>query len=200
MMLRSKLLTLVLSLLSGVGMAEAQSTQPTTAPVQTAAGGTIVKIDGPNVVVKTQSGEVVLATDEHSIIRIDRERATLDSLKARMRVQAHWLSAKDGHPRRLLINALSPELGGKIVEISDKEILLRQRINNQQYVDIPVSFDQATKITINERVDGKLTTRIGTANDLKPGMQIWVRPDTGTAKAITTLSQENQKPEINPEL
>jgi hypothetical protein len=69
----------VMGLFAGLAMG-AEETKPA------ALHGTVVKVEGTNVVVKTAKAEATVATDEKTVVTIDGQKATVAELKAGMRV------------------------------------------------------------------------------------------------------------------
>jgi hypothetical protein len=139
--------------------------------------GTIVKVDGKNIIVKTgrrdNAKEVTVATDEKTEFVVDAEKGKLDDLKADMRVR---ITPETGTATKVV--ATSNGLNGQVVKIDGKNVIIKTgRGDNAK--EVTVATDENTKVFIGETAS-KL-------EDLKADMRVTVLPETGTAKKILVM-------------
>lgn len=143
--------------------------------------GTLVKVDGKNLVVKqmargAEAKEVTVATDDKTTFVVDAEPGKLADLKAEMRVM---ITPDTG--TAVKVSATSKGLSGQIVKVDGKNVIVNVRApGGGEAKETTVVTDEKTKIFIGEKA-GKL-------EDLKADMRVTVLPETGTAaKIIATV-------------
>ena len=136
--------------------------------------GTIVKVDGKNIVVKTGRGdnakEVTVATDDKTTFVVDAEPGKLADLKADMQVR---ITPETGTAEK--VNATSKGLNGMVVKVDGKNLIIKSG-RGEEAKEVTVATDEKTKVFIGEK-EGKL-------DDLKADMMVTVLPETGTATKI----------------
>ena len=139
--------------------------------------GTIVKVDGKNIVVQQMARggagkEVTVATDDKTTFVVDCEDGKLADLKADMRV---IITPETGTATK--VDATSKGLSGQIVKVDGKEVTVGVRAPGAtETKEQKVTTDEKTKVF----VDGKAAK----LEDLKAGMRVTVLPETGNAAKI----------------
>jgi ribosomal protein L21E len=136
--------------------------------------GTIVKVDGKNVIVKTgrgdQAKEVTVATDDKTEFVVDAEAGKLEDLKAEMRV---FITPATGTATK--VTATSKGLTGTIVKVDGKNVVVKTG-RGEDAKEVTVVTDEKTKVFVDDK-PAKL-------DDLKADMRVTVLPETGTATKI----------------
>jgi len=168
-----RLLLVTVFVMGVVGMAWSQGRQRPAGVF-----GTIVKIDGKNIVVKTGRGdtakEVTVATDEKTEFVVDAEKGKLDDLKADMRVM---ITPETGTATKVV--ATSKGLNGQVVKVDGKNVIIKTG-RGDTAKEVTVATDENTKVFIGDKA-GKL-------EDLKADMRVTVLPETGTATKILAMA------------
>lgn len=140
--------------------------------------GTLVKVDGQNLVVKTmarggEAKEVTVATDGKTEFVVDAEAGKLADLKADMRVM---ITPDTGTAQK--VRAFSKGLMGTVVKVDGKNVVIKAG-RGEAAKEVTVATDEKTKVIIDEKA-AKL-------EDLKTDMRVTVLPETGTAMKIIVM-------------
>jgi len=140
--------------------------------------GTIVKVDGTNVVVKTmarggaESKEVTVATDDKTAVTIEGKEAKVADLKAGLLVN---VTPTEGTATK--ITATTPTLRGQVASVDGAKIVVKTRgRGGAEGQEVTVTTDDKTAVTI----DGKEAK----VADLKADLYVTVTPAEGTATKI----------------
>ena len=141
--------------------------------------GTVVKVDGKNIVVKTmarggaEGEEKTVATDDKTKFVVDGEAGKLEDVKADMRVM---ITPATGTAEKVV--ATNKGRNGAFVKVDGKNVIIKTgRGDNAK--EETIATDDKTKVIIDEKV-AKL-------EDLKEGMRLTVLPETGTATKIIVM-------------
>ncbi|MFB3893053.1 MAG: hypothetical protein ACE15C_13630 [Phycisphaerae bacterium] len=137
--------------------------------------GTIVKVDGKNIVIKTmarggEGEEKTVVTDDKTKFIVDAEEGKLADLKAEMRVV---ITPATGTAET--VNATSKGRNGTFVKVDGKNIVIKTG-RGEAAKEETIATDDKTKVF----VDGKAAK----LEDLKENMFVTVLPETGTATKI----------------
>lgn len=138
--------------------------------------GTLVKVTGTNLVVKTmargtaEAKEVTVATNDKTQFTVDGEPGKLADLKVDMRITA---SPAEGPAER--VRATTKGLEGTIVKVDGKNVIVKTG-RGDAAKEVTVATDEKTKVIIGDKVS--------TLADLKADMRVTVIPETGTAVKI----------------
>jgi UDP-N-acetylglucosamine transferase subunit ALG13 len=173
-----KLLLVAMLVLGGTGVVLCQD-----APARPRMG-TLVKVDGKNMVVKVGRGdtakEETIATDEKTTFVVDAESGKLADLKADMRVV---ITPATGTAEK--VNATSKGLNGAIVKVDGKNVIVKTG-RGDTAKEVTVATDEKTKVFVDDKA-AKL-------EDLKADMRVTVLPETGTAtKVIARAAMERPR-------
>jgi hypothetical protein len=136
--------------------------------------GTLVKVDGKNLVITTGRGdaakEVTVATDDKTEFVVDAEAGKLADLKPEMRIMA---TPDTGTATK--VSATSKGLNGAVVKVDGKNVVITTG-RGDAAKEVTVTTDEKTKVFIGEKA--------ATLADLKADMRVTVIPETGTAAKI----------------
>jgi len=139
--------------------------------------GTLVKVDGKNLVITTGRGdaakEVTVATDDKTEFVVDAEPGKLGDLKPEMRIRA---TPDTGTATK--VSAMSKGLNGPVVKVDGKNVVIKTG-RGDAAKEVTVVTDEKTKVF----VAGKAATLA----DLKADMRVTVLPETGTAAKIIAM-------------
>jgi hypothetical protein len=139
--------------------------------------GTIVKVDGSNIVVSVRqrgadATEKTVATDSKTVFMVDAEPAKLADLKPEMRVT---ITPDTG--TAVKVSVRSRGLNGMIVKVDGKNVVVNSRAGGETK-EVTVATDEKTKVFVEDK-PAKL-------EDLKADMFVTVLPESGTATKIMT--------------
>ena len=101
----AKLLLVALLTVALVGTAQAKGKKNKTAPADTGITGTVVKVDGTNLIIKTTFGERTITTDEKTSVIINSATSKLSDLKADQQVT---VTPSYGTAQKIEVGATSP--------------------------------------------------------------------------------------------
>jgi hypothetical protein len=153
------------------------------APAARGLRGTIVKVEGANVIVKTmargttEAKEVTVATDDKTAVTVDGKEAKLADLKAGMRVN---VTPAEGTATK--IAASTPTLRGQVTKVDGATVAVKTTARGgQEAKEVAVTTDAKTVVTI----DGKEAK----VADLKADLYVTVTPAEGTATKIVATTE-----------
>ena len=164
--------------LAGLVMSQDAPARPARAPQ--GVFGTVVKVDGTNIVVKQmargggEAKEVTVATDDKTEFVLDCEAAKLADLKAEMSVR---ITPATGTATK--VDATSKGMRGAIVKVDGKNVVIKSGMGDNAK-EVTVATDEKTKVFVGGKA-AKL-------EDLKADMRVTVLPETGTAKKILAMA------------
>jgi hypothetical protein len=146
--------------------------------------GTVVKVDGTNLVVKqmargqTEAKEVTVATDDKTKVTLDGKEAKLADLKEGLRVM---VSPAEG--TATTIAAMTPSIRGQITKVDGAKITVKVqgRGPNAEATESVVTTDDKTVVTLDDK-EAKVA-------DLKADIYVTVTPDKGTATKIVATTK-----------
>jgi|GEM_PF-2455400 len=148
--------------------------------------GTIVKVDGTNVVVKTmarggaEGQEVTVATDDKTAVTIEGKEAKVADLKADLFVN---VTPAEGTATKIVATATPPGRGlrGQIASVDGAKIVVKTRgRGGAEGQEVTVTTDDKTVVTIDGK-DAKVA-------DLKADLYVTVTPPQGTAAKIVATT------------
>lgn len=146
--------------------------------------GTLVKVDGKNLVISTgrgdQAKEVTVATDEKTEFVVDAEPGKLADLKPEMRIM---VTPEMGTATK--VTATSKGLNGAVVKVDGKNVVIKTG-RGEEAKEVTVTTDEKTKVFVG----GKAATLA----DLKADMRVTVIPETGTAVKIIAMAGGGIRP------
>lgn len=166
---------------SGVALAGASGSDTRPAMVM----GTVVKVDGANLVVKQMAGrggeakEVTLVTTDDTKVMLDAEAAKLADLKADMRVMVTLVAGTTDKAAR--VSATSKGLDGTVVKVDGTNVVVKTG-RGDAAKEVTVATDDKTKVLLLQGMTGE--AKAGTLADLKADVRVTVIPETGTATKI----------------
>ena len=176
--------------LSVVGVALCQeSGQPARPARARPTVGTLVKVDGTNLLLSVGRGEeakeVTVATTETTQFIVDAEAGKLADLKPGMRITAMQMPATETRPARSVITADSPGVSGTLVRVDGTNVVLRVG-RGEEAKEATVVTDEKTRVVLagGFRGGAMQPAKVGTLADLKAGMRVTAIPETGTATKI----------------
>jgi len=160
-------------------------------PLPAPASGTLVKVDGRNMVVHArpragQAKEVTFATDDKTEFLVDGEPGKLADLNAGMTVAVSPLPQTYRRPAKLTVEATSKCLSGRLVKVDGRNVALRVRQPGAEPKEMVVATDEKTRailLCLTED-DWFFRPKVGRLEDLKTDMRVMVLPETGTASEI----------------
>ena len=141
--------------------------------------GTLVKVDGKNMVVKVmqrgggEAKEETIVTDDKTKFMVDGEAGKLEDLKAEMQVT---ITPATGTAE--MVRAFSKGLNGAVVKVDGKNVIIKSG-RGDTAKEVTVVTDDKTKVIIDDKA-AKL-------DDLKADMRVLVLPETGTATKIIVM-------------
>jgi RNase P/RNase MRP subunit p29 len=184
--LKTLLVVGVVLSLAGIALSEAPKEAPKDRPARPRGlFGTLVKVDGTNLVIKTrargseEAKEVTVATNDKTEFVVDGEAGKLADLKAEMRV---YVTPETGTAEK--VRATNKGLEGAVVKVDGKNVIVKTRGPDAK--EVTVATDEKTKVIIDEKVC-KL-------EDLKAEMRVTVIPETGTAAKIIAMAGGGRRP------
>jgi prolyl oligopeptidase PreP (S9A serine peptidase family) len=141
--------------------------------------GSIVKVDGSNIVVSVrqrgaEATEKTVATDSKTEFVVDAEAGKLADLKPEMRVV---ITPETGTAVKVVAHTRG--LMGQIVKVEGKNVVVNSRAGGETK-EVTVVTDDKTKVFVDDK-PAKL-------EDLKADMFVTVLPETGTATKIMTMA------------
>ena len=153
--------------------------------------GSLVRVDGKDLVISTRGGEVTVPTDVTTLFDVDNARGKLEDLKERMSVRVTLFPATVRSPVRLQVSAMSPRLRGTLVRLAGRNVIVLVSNPDGASSEVSIPTNDQTKITaIVVTADGESRpSRSIRLEDLVGGMRLSILPETGTAKSIVVLSQ-----------
>ena len=169
-------------------LALCQEPAPATRPARLM--GTLVKVEGRNLIVNARQGtgekEVVVALPDDAEIRIDGEIARLEDLKPQTRLTILPTPATTRRPARLLVSATSRGLPGTIVRIDGASVIMTTRQPGAEPREVTVVTNEQTQVIFpGVTANGVFQEpRRGKFDELKPDMRIQVIPESGPAAKI----------------
>ena len=150
--------------------------------------GTIVKVDGANVVVKTMARpnadakEVTVVTDEKTVVTLDGKPAKLADLKADLNVN---VSPDTGTANN--VDAKTTSQRGQVVKVDGVNLVVKTRVpGGTDTKEVTVVTDAKTVVTLDEK-EAKLA-------DLKADVYVTVTPVTGTAVKVVASTKAPVRP------
>ena len=151
--------------------------------------GTVVKVDGTNLVVSARQGgettEVTVATTDKTEFFVDAEVGKLADLKAEMRVRVITVAATDTTPAKQIVDATSKDnVMGTVKSVDGKNVVVTVGRGDTAKDVTVVTDDTTTKVFVLAGGRGFTAPKAGTLADVKANMRVTVLPATGTAKKL----------------
>ena len=146
--------------------------------------GALVKVDGKNLVVKTQprggeAKEVTVGTDDKTTYLVDAEVGKLADLKAEMNVRITLVEGSTDKAAK--VTATSKGVNGTFVKLDGKNVVLSTG-RRADAKEVTVVTDDKTKVFLTGT--GGADPKAITLADLKAGMRVTAIPETGTATKL----------------
>jgi hypothetical protein len=160
------------------------------------ASGILVKVEGDKLTIKAPANKngaetVDVTVDGKTIFIVDYDAGKLSELKPGMTIlSVSSVPAGHDHPALTVVRAESPKCRqGRIADIDGTNVIVNANMPfGQKPKEITVPTDEKTRVLIGQLGPAAAYSpaRLGTLDDLAPGMLVRIFPDTGTAAKIWT--------------
>lgn len=175
--------------LTAAALCQPESPRTMRAPIVSRVMGTLVKVDGSNLIVRKLGAgreEVTVPTDDKTKFSVDFGPGKLADLKPGMRVSIIAEPAWPTKPARLMVMATSRGLTGTVVKVDGKNVVLRVRQPGGEPTEMTVATNEKTKVLVaGIRLGGVFypgkTIKL---EDLRPDMRLEVLPGAEAPKTI----------------